>query len=437
MSAGDTAESASASPAPPLSGTAAFLDALRACLDERRADGRDLALLLVDCGVIGRLDAAWGYHVGDAVRSRISAALRAGVLRPSDIIGDLGRDDFACVLSPLDGPAVALLAADKSLRALGSPFWIGEDEVYASPAIGIAIFPAHADQAELLLQHAKDACTVARNEPGHVFIHADDRENPAAAELLRENRLRAAVCDDALELAFQPQYDLQLGQMMGVESLLHWRGAPQRGVPAVQAFAAAQSAGRVTDLLSSVLNRALRNCSEFRYSAGLDLRIGVNVPGRVLLHPEIPDVVARALGTWGLRPGRLIIEVDEVSVLSTEPAAQDTLAQLKEIGVKLSIDDASLALSSLFWLAPLAFQEVKFDVGYARDLAEGSKSERIVQTMIELARSLDLEVVATHVASEAAAERLKALGCNYMQADYRGAAMEAKSFVKWFESGEA
>jgi len=129
-----------------------FLEALRGRIEERRADGRNLAVLLIECGVIGRIDAVWGYHVGDAVRARVAAALRAGVLRADDLVGDMGRDDLACVLAPVDGPAVALLAAEKSLRALNSPFWIGEEEVFAGPAIGIAMCPEHGDEPESLLQ---------------------------------------------------------------------------------------------------------------------------------------------------------------------------------------------------------------------------------------------------------------------------------------------
>jgi EAL domain-containing protein (putative c-di-GMP-specific phosphodiesterase class I) len=189
--------------------------------------------------------------------------------------------------------------------------------------------------------------------------------------------------------------------------------------------------------LSSTLNRALRNCSEFRYKAGLDLRVGVNLPGRALLHPEIPDVVARALGTWGLRPGRLIVEVAETSVLGSEPAARETLARLKQLGVKLSIDDPGLALSALISLATLSFHEIKIDVALARNLDSEPKSERILQGIIELAHALELEVLAVNVADDTAAARLKALSCDYMQADYRGPALPAEGFIRRFGFHEA
>ena len=413
-----------------------FLEALRGQVEERRADGGILAVLLIECGVISRIDAVWGYQVGDSVRGRVAALLRTDVLRPGDLVGDMGRDDFACVLSTVDGPDVALLAANKSLRELSTPFWIGEDEIYASPAIGIAMFPAHGDQAETLLQRAKSACILARELPGSIADYGEDRDSLAASKLLYENRLRTAVAEDAINLVFQPQYDLRLGQVMGAEGLLRWRDPALGLIPSEDAFAAAESADVVIPLVSSVLNRALRNVSEFRYSAGLDLRVGVKLPARVLRYPELLDVVERALGTWSRRPGTLILEIGETSVLGAEEVTRETLGRLKALGVKLSIDDPGMAFSSLFWLASMPFQEIKIDVSAANELTGGPKSERILQSFIELAHHLKFAVVAVGVADDAAAARLKELGCDYMQADYKGPPLAPAAFVERFGFNE-
>lgn len=416
--------------------TIPFLELLRGEVEERKADGGVLAVLLIDCGVVSRIDAAWGYNIGDGVRGRVMALLRSDVLRPGDFVGEMGRDDFACVLVRVEGSAVALQAAQKLLRALNTPFWIGEEEISASPAIGIALCPAHGDQAEALLQRAKSASVLARGMTSRIADYEEDWENSAASKLMFENRLRTAVAEDALEMVFQPQYDLRLGQVMGAESQLRWRDPTLGIITAEQAFAAAESAGLVTDLVSSMLNRALRNVSEFRYSAGLDLRICVQLPARALLYAELPDVVQRALGTWSRRSGSLILEIGDTSVLGAEAVARETLGRLKEIGVKLSIDDADMALSSLFWLVSMPFQEIKIDVSAARDPAGMAKSDRILQSIIELAHHLRLDVVAVGVADEAAAARLTELGCDYMQADFKGPALDPEGFVKRFGFNE-
>ena len=436
MSATDSAEPAATSGSHCTAEATRFLEALRGQIEDRRADGGNLAVLLIECGLISRMDAVWGYHVGDAVAGRVTELLRTDVLRQGDLVTQMSRDGFACVLSTVEGPAVALLAAKKSLRTLNAPFWIGEDEIFASPAIGIAMYPAQGDQAEILLQRATSACTVARDRTDRIADYAKDPDNSAASKLLYENRLRTAVSEDALELAFQPQYDLRLGQVMGAESLLRWRDPALGVIPAVDAFAAAEAADRISELVSSILNRALRNVSEFRYSAGLDLRIGVKLPARALLNTELVDVVQRALGTWSRRPGTLILEIGETSVLRAEAPAREMLGRLRELGVKLSIDDAGMALSSLFWLANMPFQEIKVDVSAASDLAGVPKSDRILQSIIELAHHLRLEVVAVGVADDAAAARLKELGCDYMQADYKGPALDPEEFVERFGFNE-
>ncbi|MDP2135088.1 MAG: EAL domain-containing protein [Sulfuritalea sp.] len=435
MSQTDSAGSPAELRAPLAADPATLFASLRREVGQRRLDSGNLAVLIIDCGVIGRIDAVWGYQVGDAVRDRVSSLLCADVLRPGDIVGALGRDDFACILSTVEDPAVALLAAKKSLRALDTPFWVGDEEIFANPVIGIAMCPSFGDQAETLLQRAKSACILARDLPGRIADYADyteDLEHSPANRLLYENRLRTAVSEDALELVFQPQYDLRLGQVMGAEGLLRWREPGLGMIAAEHAFAAADAADKVTDLVSSILNRALRNVSEFRYSAGLDLRIGIKLPARVLRHPELLDVVQRALGTWSRRPGTLILGIGETALLGTEPVARETLGRLKELGVKLSIDDPGMTISSLFELANMPFQEIRIDVSAARDLAGAPKSEHILQSMISMAHHLRLDVVAVGVVDDATAARLKDLGCDFMQADFKGPALPPQLFVERF-----
>ncbi|MBL8479912.1 MAG: EAL domain-containing protein, partial [Sterolibacteriaceae bacterium] len=247
---------------------------------------------------------------------------------------------------------------------------------------------------------------------------------------------RTAVSENALELVFQPQYDLRLGQVMGAEALLRWQDPAAGLISAEQAFAAADSAGMVTGLVSSILNRALRNVSEFRYSAGLDLRIGVRLPASVLCHPELLDVVQRSLGTWSRRPGTLILGIGDTKVLHSDPVARETLGRLRELGVKLSIDDHGMTMESLFQLAAMPFQEIKLDVSAAGDLAVTPKSDRILQSIIELAHQLRLAVVAVGVTDDAAAARLKELRCDYMQADFKGPALDPVHFVERFGFSE-
>ena len=431
MTQADPAGPDAGSPGPLPGAETPFIEQLRRCVDERRADGQGLALLLVDCGLIGRVDALWGYHVGDAVRERLVSTLRKEVLRPGDLIGDLGRDDQACVLFAIDGPQMALLAAEKLLRTMNTPVWLGEDEIYASPAIGIAAFQGQDGDAESLMRQAKTACVAARGLAGRIALY-DVVQDSQLSGLIQESRLRSAIAEDALELVFQPQIDLRFGQIMGVESMLRWRDGARGLVRTRDAIAAAEAGGMVTKLISSILNRALRNCSEFRQRAGLDLRIAVNLPARGLLSGELPELVERALRTWALRAGRLVLEIEDVSVLATYPEAQAALRRLHELGIKLSIDDSRAPLSSLFWLATMPFKELKIDLSVAPDWMANPRAEGVLRSLIELAHHLELETIAFGVQDEAAAARLAQLGCDFMQADFRSPPLDSEQFVARF-----
>jgi len=408
-----------------------FLERLRSCIERRRADGQSLGLLLVDCGVISRIDALRGYHIGDAVRARVLASLRAEVLRPDDFAAELGRDELVCVLAGVGEAQLALLAAEKSLRVMNVPLFLGEEEIYASPAVGVALFPQTADDAESLLRQAKAACVQARSLRGRIALYEEGQVS-GVSQLVEEGRLRTAIAEDALELAFQPQFDLRFGQIMGMEAMLRWRDGKRDLVSMREAIAAAEQGGLVTKMISSLLNRALRNCSEFRQRAGLDLRIAINFPARTLLEPELPELVERALRTWSLRPGRLMLEIGDLSALSAQAQAQAAILRLHEIGVKLSLDDARAPLSSLFWLAALPFHELKIDLSIAQDWSVQARSEGVLRALIELVHQLKLDVIALGVADDAAAARLLELGCDFIQADFKGPAVGAEEFVARF-----
>ena len=407
------------------------MERLRRCLEQRQADGQNLALLLVDCGVIGRIDALWGYQIGDDVRGRIVAGLRAEVLRPDDFVGELGRDELACVLSVVAGPELALLAAEKSRRTMSAPLWLGEAEIYAAPSIGIAMFPGTADGAESLLRQARSACASASGSTSHILLY-DETQNSRTSRLVEEGRLRSAIAEDALELVFQPQFDLRFGQIMGVEAMLRWPGGSRGLVAMRDAVAAAEAGGLVSKMISSLLNRALRNCSEFRQRAGLDLRIAINLPARALMEPGLTDLVERALRTWSLRPGRLVLEIEDIPALQQYEEAQAALLRLRQSGVKLSIDDACAPLSALFSLATMPFQELKIDLSIARGWSDQARAEAVLRALIQLVHELKLDAVAIGVADEAAAARLLELGCDFMQADFKGPPVDPEAFVARF-----
>lgn len=410
----------------------AFLDQLRARVEQRRADGKGLALVFLDCGIIGRIDGIWGYAAGDAVRDHFASRLRSNVLREGDLMGEIGRNGIACVLDAVQSDGVALLAAEKILNALAMPVLAGDDEIYPRPATGIAVFPGHGDNEVTLLQHARTACRVARDRAERVAVYSELHDEPEIGQLRYESRLRGSIVAEALELVFQPQMEFRTGMLSGVETLLRMGGGDTGIVPARDAFAAAESAGLVSDLTARMLNASMRSCADFRDAGGLNLRFGVNLTAKSLRQPGLPDAVSRALDTWNLRPGRLVIEVNETALLEASADSCNALRRLKEIGTRLSIDDAGAGYASLAFLATLPFDEVKIDLSRVPDMLNVPKHDGLVQSMIELAHRMKFEVVAEGVDSEAVAARIKELGCDYMQGRHVSPPLDSGGVIREF-----
>ncbi len=408
---------------------AAFLEQLQARAEQRRADGQGLALLLVDCGVVGRIDGVWGYAMGDGAHERFAARLRADLLRPQDLFGDLGRDEFACVLDTVQSPGVASLAAQKALRALDAPVWAGDDEIYARATVGIALFPEHGGDAAALLQHAKTACAAARERPERIALFAQADVRPEAELLRDESQLRAAVTQEQLVLLLEPQIEFRTGLLGGAECLLGLGEDHQRTVPVHAAIAAAESAGRINEATRWLLNIVLRHCSEIRQGAGIDLRMGVSLSLHSLRQPELPEFVASTLKVWNLRPSRLALGIFEARALARSPEAAAMLKRLKDVGVRLSIDDPRTGYATLAQLAALPFDELRLDLAPLRDMLQSPRQLAIARSLIELAHQLRLEVLANGVGDEAMAAQLKELGCDYMQGPHVGPAVDPERFV--------
>ncbi len=411
---------------------ASFADRLRALIAvQQRATGTTLAVLVIDCGVIERIDAVWGFLAGESARTRAIQRLRNTVLRAGDVLSEFGRDDLICVLPAIPGAGVAQLAAHKIMRVLSTAVRIDQGEIVPRPAIGIAIHPEHGDNPALLLQRAKVACQAAHERPEHIAQYSEALEHTQAESLAYESRLRAALDEGQLDLAFQPQFRLADRRIVGVEGLLRWNDARLGAVEAKKAIAIAESASLINEVSWWVLNNALRNCAEFR-DRGLDIPISVNLSPQNLLERDLPDFVDRGLRTWDLPPDRLVLEITENAMLSAAPEVTETLARLKVSGVRIALDDFGTGYSSMANLSAIPLDELKIDRAFVGDLHLNAQHDRIVRSLIGLGHNLGLTVVAEGVEHEAVAQRLAALECDRMQGFHPCAPLGAREFLARF-----
>jgi diguanylate cyclase len=413
-------------------GLAAFGAALEAALGPAGGAARPLAVLYVDCGIVGRIDDLWGYAAGDGARERLAARLRTEVLRPQDLLGEPGRDEFACVLRGVQGAGVATLAAEKTLRSLDQPLWVDVEEIHPRPVVGIALSPEHGASGAELLQAARAAARSARERPERYAVYAAGLEASDAALLVYESRLRAAVAQDALDIVFEPQRDLGTGLLVGAESRLRWRDGGLGAVPLERALAVAESAGLANEVTLWQVNGALRNCRGFRDAAGLDLRIGVKLAARSLCQTDLPDFVASALKTWNLRPSRLALQITGTAILAKSLESVETLKRLREAGVRLVLDDAGAGYAALAWLATLPFHELRVDLAAVGDVVESPPHLALVRALTDLAHRLKMEILVAGVEDEASAEKLRVIGCDTLQGPWVSKPLEAAALIETF-----
>jgi predicted signal transduction protein with EAL and GGDEF domain len=399
---------------------------LQAFVDARRAGGEGFALLLADCGVVRRLDAIWGCAVGDAARDFFASRLRAEALRESDLLLDAGRDEFACALEAVDNPDVARLAADKLLRALDAPLWVGEEEIYGDPSVGIVVVRAGDADAAALLGRAKAASAAARGRPERVAVLAPESDGREAAGLQMQSRLRAAIVQESMGFVFRPQLDIRTGVLVGAEGLLEW----EEGVmPVRDAIAAARPARRASEATRWAVGGVLRHCVELRQGCGVDLRVSLSLSAADLHSRELADSVLGLLKVWNLRPSRLALSITDAGVLSRRPEAAALLQALGTAGVRLGLDDPSAGLDVLAQPGAPAFVEFRLPPPLIGDLATSAPRQAIARALIVVAHELRMEVLADGVGDAETAACLKDLGCDILQGEHIGPPRDEQSFI--------
>ena len=401
---------------------------LQNTLSEAQVAGDRIALLLVHSTAIDRIDALHGFHAGDTLSGSIANLLRSKALRKHDSIETLSRDEFACILRPVSSEGVAILAAQRVLTLLATPFEFGGNSILADVAVGIAMFPEHGRNAEGLLQRAKQALLSARGHRDRLWMYETQRTSPPIDQLQYETRLRLALDQNSLILHFQPQADLRTGRLAAAEALLRWNDDILGSVPPNITVQVAESSGLIDRLSSWVITSAVQWCAEFQM-IDPEFSISVNISPSNLQETDLPYYIDRALRTWGVASRSFTVEITETAMMIDPNIAHEALRELKSHGVRLSIDDFGTGYSSMYYLAQLPLDELKIDLMFVKGMLEVPHYAKIVRSLIELAHNLELTVVAEGVENEPVMRALAHLGCDYAQGYYLGKPTTAEDLM--------
>ena len=338
----------------------------------------------------------------------------------------LGGDEFAILLpGPTDVPAACGIA-ERIVEAFREPFAVDDMALEVGISIGVALYPEHGEAAEPLLQHADAAMYAAKRNGFGFLVYNAEAEGSRARRLGLTGDLRRAIEDDQLSLSFQPKVDAREGTLAGVEALLRWHH-PEHGLIAPEDFVpGAEHTGLIRPLTLWVVNAVLRAQRVWR-EAGLEINVAVNLSVKSLHDPELVNVLRLLFERWQTPASCLTLELTESALMADPDTAMMVLKRVADLGCRLSLDDFGTGYSSLAYLQRLPIDELKIDRSFVAAMTEDDNAAVVVRSVIKLAKSLGLTVIAEGVESEDAFASLRSLGCDQMQGFYLGQAMTPRS----------
>ncbi|MDO9356561.1 MAG: EAL domain-containing protein [Solirubrobacteraceae bacterium] len=374
------------------------------------ARGRDLAVVFLDVDEFKTVNDSLGHGAGDDLLKTVAARLLQST-GDRDRVARFGGDEFVVLLDGIASEATARVAIDRIAETLRQPIEIAGQEVYASTSIGVRICVAgEALTGDEALRDADAAMYRAKGlGKGRCEFFDDAMRDQALQRLELESALHSVLERDELALVYQPLVDLATGQITGVEALLRWHHPVVGFVSPADFIPLAEQNGTIIEIGAWVIEEACRQGAEWDRP---DLKISVNVASRQLADARLVDVVRSALKQTGLEPGQLCLEITETAALGDHEATSRSLADLKDLGVALAVDDFGVGYASLSHLRQLLpVDTLKIDKSFIDGLLIGDEDAAIVEGVIRLAHSLGLDVVAEGIEHREQADRLADWGC--------------------------
>jgi len=400
--------------------------------NDRRNGG--LCVLSIRLLRLNAISSTLGHSASDEVLALAAKHLQVNLLK-DEILGHVGTNEFVLVV-PDGDTANALDRADKMEGILATGVSLDRVNISLQTEIGIASFPEHGKDAASLLRNASVARREAEIRRERVMVYEPGREDYFVRQLRIVNDLRSALQKNQVYLHFQPKITLSDGRFCGAEALVRWKH-PEFGELAPDSFIpAAEQAGTIVHLTRFVLSAALQQCRKWR-DRGIDAGVSVNLSARDLQDEYLPYFVLQELKDKRIGPKSLTLEITENSVMQDVNHAITVLECLRDIGVRISIDDFGTGHSSLAHLRNIPLHELKIDKSFVMNLCDDERNEAIVRTTIELAHNMNLEVVAEGVEDEESLCRLGHAGCERVQGYYISPPVSLEGLLQWWRDFES
>jgi diguanylate cyclase (GGDEF)-like protein/PAS domain S-box-containing protein len=375
------------------------------------------AVLFLDLDDFKTINDSLGHAIGDLLLVEVAERLRRSCRR-GDTASRLSGDEFAVLLEDIASPAEATRAAERIVAALREPFELDGREVFASASIGIAVKSGREEDAGEILRNADVAMYLAKSRgKARCEVFEPGMQTDALKRLELESDLRRAVENQELFLQYQPIVELESGTVTGIEALVRWRH-PGRGiVEPLDFIASSEQTGLIVPIGRWVLQEACRQAQAWQRSYPSDppLTINVNLSGRQLHDPDLQDDVVATLRDSGLAPQDLTLEITETVLMNDSDATIARLEELAALGVRLAIDDFGTGYSSLSYLRRFPVHVLKVAKPFVDDLAKDSDEAALANGIVQLGRTLHLQVIAEGIETRDQADLLRDMHCDMGQ----------------------
>ena len=381
-----------------------------------RRGNRKVAVLFLDLDRFKHVNDSMGHAAGDRMLKAAGSRLRH-VVREGDTVARLGGDEFTVVLEDVAGNLEAEHIAQKVIAAFDQPLELDNgQEVVISPSIGISFYPDHGQVPTDLLKFADTAMYQAKERGRRTYmVYTEAMDAAARLRATTVTALRKALERNEFSLVYQPKLSLLDERVTGVEALLRWRSEDLGNVPPTSFIPIAEETGMIIEIGDWVVNQACTQLARWRDAGIRDVTMSVNVSVLQLLRGELTQRLCDILAEHDIAPNQLELELTESMVMANAEQSITTLRQLKAVGVTLAIDDFGTGYSSLSYLKRLPIDTLKIDKEFVGDITTDPDDEAITATVITMAHSLGLNVIAEGVESAEQVEYLREQGCDEIQ----------------------
>jgi diguanylate cyclase (GGDEF)-like protein len=396
-----------------LPNRAYFNQQLRQKINRAGLNDEKLALLFLDLDRFKLINDSLGHDIGDLVLKSAAGRIK-NCLRETDLVARFGGDEFTIILEGITSLDIVNDVSKKIADSLSRPFVFLKRQLFVSVSIGAACFPENGSNASELIKNADNAMYKAKRSGGGVCFFESGMQDEAIRRFEMENDIRTALSEDEFYVVYQPQFDIDSGDLRGVEALVRWQGEGKDAKSTDKFLPIAEETGLITELGRQVFGMVCKQLKEW-HENDIDLRIAVNVSGAELQGVTFAEQILLLLDEHKLPPNMLELEITESMLMEHPDIVQKELVRLRDRGISIAIDDFGSGFSSLIYLKNFSVDILKIDKEFIKDCDTSTVDQAIISGIIALAKTLELEIVAEGIENEAQLAFLHTAGCDYAQ----------------------